>query len=340
MKIWLPYIRCGSGTDIFTEQLAKGINATEHEAVTTSFPHFWQYFPWRLKCVRAPSGTDIILANSWNGFAFRRPGCKLVTVEHLFVLDPAFFPYRNCLQAIFHDTLVKHFETDSMRVADKAVAVSAYTSRSLQRILNVNELHVILNGIDTDFFCPAPTTKVALDNHLVKLLFVGNMSRRKGADMLPAIMEKLGPGFELNYTSGLRTRDPFKCLPGMRPLGCLNQEQIRDAYRYADILLLPTRLEGLPLVAMEAMACGTPVIASNCASLPEVINDGINGRLCPVDNVEAFTAAVSELAAQPQHLLNMGKNARETAKKRFSLKRMTQEYIGLFKRLLGDTGAI
>lgn len=336
MKIWLPYIRGGSGTDIFTQWLAKGINDAGHETVVTAFPHRWQYFPWRLKLAQVPNGTNIVLANSWNGFVFRHPGTKLVVVEHLFVLDPAIFPYRSFSQAIFHKTMVRHFETTSMRVADKAVAVSAYTARSLHEILHVKRPHVILNGIDTDFFCPDSILKPRLDNRPVRLLFVGNMSRRKGADMLPAIMEKLGSGFELNYTSGLRTRDPFKGLPGMHPLGCLNQEQVRQAYRYADLLLFPTRLEGLPLVAMEAMACGTPVIASNCASLPEVIDDRMTGRLCPPNDVEAFAAVVSELVTQPQRLLEMGEKAVETAKKRFNLKRMVQEYIGLFESLQRD----
>jgi glycosyltransferase involved in cell wall biosynthesis len=101
----------------------------------------------------------------------------------------------------------------------------------------------------------------------------------------------------------------------------MNQQQILDAYRHADIVLFPTGLEGLPLAAAEAMACGTPVVATDCSSLPELIEDGVTGRLCPVDDVKAFAAAVSELAARPEHFLQMGTKAREAIEKQFSLKK-------------------
>ena len=334
MKIWLPYTTGGSGTDVFTHYLARGLTEAGHEVVVQAFPHRWQYFPWRLKLAHAPLGTDIALANSWNGFAFRRPGLKLVTVEHLFVLDPVLSPYKTAAQAFFHNTLVRYYEWASMRASDAQVAVSEYTANAHHATLGGPLPQVILNGIDTEFFHPSMKERQPLDGRPFRLLFVGNMSRRKGADLIPAIMERLGEGYELYYTSGLRVDDPFKNIPRMYPLGRLNKEQVREEYRKADLLLFPTRLEGLPLVAMEAMACGTPVVASNASSLPEVIEDRINGRLCTKDDAGAFCDALRELKKAPEELNALSKAALDTAIKKFSIDRMVVEYIQLFSELL------
>ncbi|RKY70749.1 MAG: glycosyltransferase family 1 protein [Candidatus Latescibacterota bacterium] len=336
MKIWLPYIRCGSGTDVYTERLTKATVSAGHEAVVSPFAHCWQYFPWRLRLIEPPPGVEVILANTWNGFAFHRSGIKLVVVEHHCIFDPAYAPYRSLLQTVFHENLVRRFEQASLRTADALVAVSAYTARMVRKALGGPMAEVIHNGIDTDFFCPGQQAKTPVKDRTVRLLFVGNLSRRKGADLLPDIMRKLGPGYELRYTSGLRTNDPYMNVPGMKPLGRLNQQQMLDAYRHADIVLFPTRLEGFGYAAAEAMACGTSVVATDCSSLPELIDDGVTGRLCPMDDVKAFAAAVSELVAQPERLLQMGRKARKAIEKQFTLKRMAHEYIGLFEDLLAD----
>jgi glycosyltransferase involved in cell wall biosynthesis len=166
------------------------------------------------------------------------------------------------------------------------------------------------------------------------MLFVGNLTRRKAIDLIPAIMHELGSGFTLEYAIGLRTTGTLDKLPNTRNLGRLNSVQVREAYRRADLLLFPTRHEGLPLVALEAMACGTPVVATKCSSLPEVIDDRITGRLCPQDDVAAFAASISESAATPDMLLQMSLAARDTAASRFSLTRMLDAYLSLFDSLI------
>jgi glycosyltransferase involved in cell wall biosynthesis len=213
--------------------------------------------------------------------------------------------------------------------------VSAYTARSIRAALGGPESEVILNGVDTDFFCP-PAMPKAGEARPLRLLFVGNLVRRKGADLLPKIMARLGPGFELHYTLGLRSKDPFAGIPNMCSLGRLTGEQLRDAYREADILLFPTRFEGFGYAAAEAMACGTPVVASACSSLPEIVEDGVTGRLCPVDDVEAFVAAIQGLASDPDGLQAMGQKVRAVAVEKFSAERWASEYIALFKSAAGQ----
>ena len=335
MKVWLPYTEGGSGTDVFTRMLADGLRRAGVDAVVQRFPRVFQYAPWLLRFSEPPAGTDIVLANSWNGFAFRRHNIKLVTVEHLFVLDPAMKPYRSFAQSVFHNTLVRYFEKASMSASNVQVAVSEYTAAAHYRVLRGKKPRVIRNGIDTKFFTPPETGREPLAGRQMRLLFVGNLTRRKGVDLIPGILGSLGPGFKLDYAIGLRTEEALEDLPNARSLGRLDKEAVREAYRRADLLLFPTRLEGLPLVAIEAMACGTPVIASNTGPLPEVVKDGESGVLCDLDQHAKFVSAIRRLQKDPGLLLRLGENARRKAENSFSIERMVDDYIMLFEELLG-----
>lgn len=333
MKIWLPYVTGNSGSDVFVERLARGLNAAGHEAIADPVGHFWQYCPWRLRYLAEPPDTDIIIANSWNGFAYRRKKTKLVVVVHHCVHDPAFRRYCSVPQLVFHRTAIRYFERSSLLAADAVVAVSSYTARSVQKTFGNFEIETILNGIDTSFFCPDGAKRIAPHDGPMRLLFVGNLSRRKGADLLPEVMRKLGAGFELQYTSGLRTTNIFADVPQMKAVGKLSNEELRNAYQAADLLFFPTRLEGFGYSAAEAMACGTPVVASDCSALPELITNGETGILCPVDDIDAFAGAIRSLAENSKRRAQMGERARAYAEEKLSISRMIEEYIRLFERL-------
>jgi glycosyltransferase involved in cell wall biosynthesis len=332
MKFWLPYNRGGSGTDVFTVVLANSLRRRGHDVTCQAFPHKVQYAPWLLRSVAAPPGTEVIIANTWNAFAFKRPRAKLIAVEHLVVLDPALRAYKSRYQHLFHSAFVSRFERNTRKQADAVVAVSQYTANTYAGAIGKTVDQVILNGVDTDFFTPnnQPTAR---NRQLFKLLYVGNMTRRKGADLLPAIMGTLGQDFELAYTAGIRTKSQLPSTPNISPLGRLNHKQLRDQYRNADALLLPSRLEGLPLSAMEAMACGTPVIATNATSFPELITNNEHGMLCAQDDVSAFAAAARALRDDRTRTQRMADAARDRAVASFSLHRMVDEYEALATRL-------
>lgn len=331
MRIWLPYIEAGSGADVFTLRLAQCLEECGYTAVTTPFARKWQYFPHLLMASEAPGGTDVIIANSWNGFAFHRPGTALVIVEHHCVLDPSYAAYRNSRQALFHECFVRGYERRSFAVADAVIGVSDYTARSLRQVFGETRTQVIHNAVDTGYFTPGDH-KEPVNGRPVRLLFVGNHLRRKGADMLPLIMDELGDGFVLDVTSGLRT----KGVGGRRIvlLGQLSLEQLRDAYRRADLLLFPSRFEGFGYVVAEAMACGTPVVCTNASALPEVVEDGVTGLLCPLDDVAAFAAAIRELSSDPLRLNAFGSAARRRVEDCFSLSHWGAQYTAVIQNVV------
>ena len=334
MKIWLPYVFGGSGSDVFTQNLAIALRRLGHKVTETRFSHNWQYFPAPMRHFAAPKDVDVAVCNSWNGFAFKRSARKLVIVEHHCVHDPAYAPYRSTSQALFHNALVRPYELASLKAADALVTCSRYTAESTRSALGGPAATVILNGIDTEYFCPEPGAVTGPHDAPVKLLFVGNLIRRKGADLLPKIMERLGSGFELAFTSGLRTPQSMSGHANMKPLGKLTRDELRAAYRQADMVLFPSRFEGFGYAAAEAMACGTPVVTTRASSLPEVVDDGVTGRLCAIDDVNEFVSAVVELSKDASTLQRMGRTARDVAVSRFSLGTMAKKYEAVFEGLM------
>jgi len=192
---------------------------------------------------------------------------------------------------------------------------------------------VIHNWIDTRRFRPQFD---ALDNQrLFRLLFVGNPSRRKGADLLAPIMKNIGSEFKLLFTSGTNGRNPFATTPNMICLGRLTRERdLVATYHQCDALLLPTRFEGFGLSAIEAMSCGKPVIATNCCSLLEVVGDGVAGILCPLNDIQAFSAACRKLAEDRETRRLLGRRARERAEQFFSEERIIPKYVALYESLV------
>jgi glycosyltransferase involved in cell wall biosynthesis len=109
-----------------------------------------------------------------------------------------------------------------------------------------------------------------------------------------------------------------------------------NRYRQMDILLMPTVREGFGLAVAEAMACGLPVVASNCSSIPELIDDGKGGFLCPIGDVKAFAEKINLLAESPGLRKEMGQYNRARIEKKFTLERMVKEYQKVFSEVLDE----
>jgi glycosyltransferase involved in cell wall biosynthesis len=101
-------------------------------------------------------------------------------------------------------------------------------------------------------------------------------------------------------------------------------------YREMDILVMPTVREGFGMAVVEAMACGLPVVASDCSSIPELLDDGKGGYLCPVGDVAAFADRINMLAQSQKLRREMGDYNRAKAIETFGLEKMIAAYRHLF----------
>jgi glycosyltransferase involved in cell wall biosynthesis len=116
------------------------------------------------------------------------------------------------------------------------------------------------------------------------------------------------------------------------------QSMIREYLSIADLLLLPSQSESFGLVALEAMACEVPVIATRVGGLPELIDDGVTGLLFGVGDLDAMSAGAIRLLRDPVASEQFGRRGRQVAISRFSAQRIIPEYEALYRDVIASTG--
>ncbi len=149
-------------------------------------------------------------------------------------------------------------------------------------------------------------------------------------ERLPARLLLLGDGPDRAKVEG-RCRELGVC-DGVVFLG--NHPAVEEILTGADLFLLPSSGESFGLAALEALACEVPVIAAAAGGVPEVIEDGIDGFLLPVGDVDAMAAAALDLFADPERHRAFGRRGRERAITRFSETAIVARYRAVYERVL------
>jgi glycosyltransferase involved in cell wall biosynthesis len=152
------------------------------------------------------------------------------------------------------------------------------------------------------------------------LLFVGRLRIRKGVEVLLHAMQRLGerdPNHRLLIVGSGEHRDRLekvvaKLNLGARVefLGACEPERIPRLMAGARALVVPSIYEGMPLVVLEAMAAGVPVVASRVSGIPEVVQDGVSGWLVPPEDVETLAAVLQEIEEDPEEARRRGLQGR------------------------------
>ncbi|WP_263357988.1 N-acetyl-alpha-D-glucosaminyl L-malate synthase BshA [Acidicapsa ligni] len=152
------------------------------------------------------------------------------------------------------------------------------------------------------------------------------------AKQLPARLALVGDGPDrstaewLAHSLGIHDRIHF--------LG--KQDRVHELLPLADLMLMPSEMESFGLAALEAMACQTPAIATRVGGVPELIDDGVNGLLFPVGDVEAMAEASIALLNDSERHQTMRNAARKTAQDRFCSTRILPRYVAFYESLLNN----
>ena len=256
----------------------------------------------------------------------------LVLTFHNYVLDEFMRNYSGFMQNLHYQTDLKWFTKRSVFLADEITAVSQYTANLVKKELGLKEpVKVIYNGIDEAAFRPSGTVS---QRKKIKILFSGNLTKRKGVHWLLPILKKLNSNIEIIYTAGLRGKGGLDTHSRLVNVGRVDYSDMPQLYQSVDMLLFPTVREGFGLAAAEAMACGLPVVATNCSSLPELVDEGKGGFLCGLGDVNDFAAKINLLAENKALRQEMGAYNRVKVEEMFTLNRMVSEYKELFEEVL------
>lgn len=325
-RIIFPLIKGRSGGDVYFENIKECIkDDLDADIFYFKDNFFYKILPFLLgrrdyQCEIFHCTSNEIL---WN--LRKKKQKKIISILHLFY-EKNYDNYLSFSQKVYYNTFYKKYLKKSLPYADKIISISKYTQKRLKELFGYDS-EVIYPCIDTEKFRPDLKKR---DNKRIRILYSGNSSKRKGFDLLPKIIDKLGSGFEL-YCTGLRDYD--KKFKNIKYFGKLSKEDLINAYNDCDIFLFPSRLEGFGLSVAEAMACGKPCIVTNCSSLPELIDDEKGGFLCERDNINDFVKKIKILAKNKKLRENMGGHNREKVIKCFSFEALKEKYIKLYKEV-------
>jgi glycosyltransferase involved in cell wall biosynthesis len=227
--------------------------------------------------------------------------------------------------------------------ATKIIAVSKFVKEESQDVLNApaEKIEVVYNGAKR----PSVTDETRnLEGSLI--FFVGHLGVRKG---LPYLINALSLVFEKNHDSRavIAGEGPLKalCQSMSRKLkishnvffaGTVTDEERSNLYQTADLCVFPSTYEAFPLVTLEALAAGKPVVASNVGGIPEVVHNGVNGFLVRPRDPKAIAEAVGRILSDKALAAEMSKNARQGIEKDFNWERIAEKTLGVYRSCIGE----
>lgn len=226
-------------------------------------------------------------------------------------------------------------ETEVVREADRLVAATLTEKDQLVRLYGADphKISIVPPGVDISHFHPMPRRlaqqKIGLDSHDWMILFVGRIEPLKGVDTLIRAMALLAyecPTWVNRLSLAIIGGDPntsenaeMERLKAMHAqlnlgdlvvfLGARDQNTLQYYYNAAEAVVMPSHYESFGMVALEAMACGTPVIASDVGGLSHLVRDGETGFHVPSGDHLALASTLARLLQDDALRLRLGEQA-------------------------------
>ncbi|MDX3248198.1 glycogen synthase [Streptomyces sp. ME18-1-4] len=247
-------------------------------------------------------------------------------------------------------------ERSAVEAADAVIAVSSAMREDILACyptLAPDRVHVVHNGIDTGLYRPDhgtdALTRIGLDPERPYVLFVGRITRQKGVPHLLRAVRDIDPAAQVVLCAGApdtpeidqefrdlfaelsRARGGVHWIPKMLP-----RPEVIQLLTHAAVFVCPSVYEPLGIVNLEAMACGTPVVASRVGGIPEVVEDGVTGTLVTVDEgfETGLARALDAILGDPAAGRRMGEAGRARAVGEFGWDSVARRTVRLYEEIV------
>ena len=322
-----------------------------------------------LQMARDVEGADVVHSHTWYANAAGHVASLLYGIPHV-VTAHSLEPLRpwKAEQLGGGYRLSSWLEKSAFEGASKIIAVSEGMSRDILRSypdLDPARLEVVYNGIDLDAWQPNPDEELiralGIDPDRPSVVFVGRITRQKGLPYLLRAAALLPPEVQLVLCAGSpdtpeileEVRDGVAALQLLRTGviwidRLLGQAELRAVLTSATTFVCPSIYEPLGIVNLEAMACGIAVVGTATGGIPEVVADGVTGRLVPIEQAtdgtgtpldpDKFVAdlarTLTEVVANPKAARKMGAAGRARAESMFSWDRIAERTKEIYASLV------
>jgi glycosyltransferase involved in cell wall biosynthesis len=288
----------------------------EHPTRSVGFP-FYEGFRFGLPGVPEPvkrSEPEVVHAHTPFGLGLsalylaRRIDAPLVASYHTPTAEYADYLAKGPVATAVEGT-ARRYERWFMNRADVVVAPSEPARDHLREIGVSTPVRIVPNGVDAEFFSPVDTAQVAAfrDRHGLPdgplVGYTGRHGYEKNLTEIPPAVAAADADPTLVFGGEGPAREEVEAAAAetdvdTRFLGFLDREELPTFYSALDAFLFPSPVETQGLVALEANACGTPVVGVDAGALADTVEDGTNGLHFPEGDTAAFAAAVDRVLAE------------------------------------------
>lgn len=324
-----------TNTNIITHRLP--INTYPDEPILRSFIDGLKFFKKTLKTIKEINPDIVHSQNITNSI----PAYIAWKKYHI--------PYVICihgnleLMGPFLPKPFKRFWTKlpHIKSAARIISLTAEMGKRIEKELGKEPI-VIPNGVDLEKFYPIPKNNSKTEN--ITIITLSRIDDKKGLEYaiqsMPKIIE-VYPKAKLKILGDGHYRSHLEQLTAELGLedsveftGLIPNTEVPTYLQNADIFLLPSLYEGLPLTLLESMACGLPIISTPVSIAPDIIEKWNNGIIIPFKSANAIADAVITLLSNPELREKHAENSATAAKESMSWETVTNQYISLYQSII------
>ena len=234
--------------------------------------------------------------------------------------------------------ITSRLESLALKKTHAVICISNHTQHAVKNV--VPQTWIVPNAVDSTFF---DITSDQSFSDIPTGICIGTICHHKNQNTLIQSLDKISNSRKLrmifagnvaNDSYGLEFKKLIKNRPWCEHVGFMDRENIKKNLRKSTFLVLPSIEDNCPMVILEAMAAGIPVVASNIGGIPDLIVHGSTGFLCDPSRPEEFCQSISQILGSQQMKKSIASEAKHVAQKRFHPLVIAKEHLRIYRQVI------